>query len=35
MTSVRLFAVVLAAFMLEAGDPRGVEVGVVARAGRV
>jgi hypothetical protein len=35
MTSVRLFALVLAAFMLEAGDPRGVEVGVVARDGRV
>ena len=35
MTSVRLLALVLAVFMLEAGDPRGVEVGVVARDGRV
>jgi hypothetical protein len=35
MTSPRLLAVVLAVFMLEAGDPRGVEVGVVVRDGRV
>jgi len=35
MTAVRVLAIVLSAFMLEAGDPRGVEVGAVARDGRI
>ena len=32
---IRLLALVVSAFMLEAGGPRSVEVGVVARDGRV